>query len=295
MLYGTIEAGGTKMIAGIADEDARIQRSASFPTLAPDETLADLAGFFKGSGITALGIATFGPADVHSTSPRYGTILNTPKIPWQGYPLLQKLQEALSVPCACDTDVNAAVLAEAEMGAAQGLLNCLYLTVGTGIGGGLYCEGSLVHGMLHPEWGHLTLVRHPDDTLERGVCPFHPACAEGLASGPSLAARWGTAAGSLPPGHPAWEIEAFYLAQVCVAAILTVSVQRILLGGGVMGQEQLFPMIRRMVREQLAGYLKTDELDDMESFICRPALYPVSGLIGGALLAKAAVKKQVTQ
>jgi fructokinase len=291
MLYGTIEAGGTKMVAGIADENARILKSASFPTLSPDVTLVNLTGFFAGSGIVALGIATFGPADVHSASPGYGTILNTPKLLWQGYPFLQKLREALGVPCACDTDVNAAVLAEVRMGGAQELSNCLYLTVGTGIGGGLYCQDRLVHGMLHPEWGHLTLARHPDDPLPKGICPFHPGCAEGLASGPSLAARWGAEASALLPGHPAWAIEAFYLAQICVTAILTVSVQRILLGGGVMGQEQLYPMIRAMVKEQLGGYLKTDAMNDMDTFIRRPALYPVSGLVGGALLAAVAGKE----
>ena len=286
MLLGSLEAGGTKMVMGIVDESMKVLSSAVCQTRVPEETLGEIIDFFASESIEALGVASFGPVDVREESPSYGTITNTPKLAWQGFPLLARLREALKVPCAIDTDVNAAALAEATLGAAQGLRNCLYLTVGTGIGGGLMCEGQLVHGMIHPEWGHITLSRREDDPLTRGVCPYHPSCAEGLASGPSLQTRWAVPASELADDHRAWDLEAYYLAQVCLAAVLTVSPQRIMLGGGVMHKAFLYPMIRTYLSSMIGGYLQCEELSNMDSYVCAPALYPNSGLIGAALLAR---------
>ncbi len=286
MLLGTLEAGGTKMVMGLADENGHILRSASCPTRLPEETLPDILAFFRGQRLDALGIATFGPVDLDPLSPRFGNITNTPKLPWRDFPLLKRLQEVLQVPCAIDTDVNGAVLAEVRQGAAQGLHSALYFTVGTGIGGGLMAEGSLVHGLIHPEWGHIILSRHPQDPLTRGVCPYHENCAEGFASGTAMQARWNMPAQAMPDSHPAWDMEAYYLAQICVTALMTVSPQRILLGGGVMHHHALYPMVRRHVSQLLGGYLSSPALLDMDSFIMPPALYPDSGLVGGALLAR---------
>ena len=276
------------MVMALADEQANILRSAACPTRSPEETLPDILAFFAGQDVCALGLASFGPLDVHPASSRYGDILNTPKQAWQNYPLLRRLTEALGVPGACDTDVNAAVLAEVRMGAAKGLSSCLYLTVGTGIGGGLYCENSLVHGLSHPEWGHMLLSPREDDPAPQGFCPFHRGCAEGLASGPALEKRWGVPGSALADSHAAFDLEAWYLAQVCVNAMMTVSPQRILLGGGVMQRSKMLPRIRQYVCQLQNGYLAAPGAEEMETYIQAPALFPVSGLVGAALLAVSA-------
>ncbi len=291
MLLGTLEAGGTKMVMGLADEDCRILKRESCPTRMPEETLADILDFFRPLGIDALGIATFGPVDLRPGSPGFGSIINTPKLAWRGFPLYSRLREALGVPCAIDTDVNGAALAEARMGAVRGLENCVYFTVGTGIGGGVLSGGRLVHGLIHPEWGHTPISRHPEDPLTRGVCPYHENCAEGLAAGPSMQARWGVPAQELPEGHFAWELEAYYLAQLCITAMMTVSPERIVLGGGVMSHASLYPMVREKANQLLGGYLASPTPEEMDAFIVPPALWPDSGLIGGALLAKDMLKQ----
>lgn len=289
MRLGALEAGGTKMVMGIADENMNILRNTTCSTRLPVETMQDIIAFFAKEPIDALGIASFGPVNLDPASETYGSITNSPKLAWRNFPMLKTLSEALNVPIAIDTDVNAAALAEATMGAAKGLRDCIYFTVGTGIGAGLLSEDNLVHGMIHPEWGHVLLARHEDDPLTRGVCPYHSNCAEGFASGPSMQTRWGMPASELPEDHRAWDLEAYYLAQLCLTAMMTVSPSRILLGGGVMHQEALFPLIRNHVTHLLGGYLEHERLNDMDSYICAPALYPDSGLIGAALLAKSAL------
>ncbi len=286
MRLGALEAGGTKMVLGVFDETLTQQSYAALPTLIPEQTIPAVLEFFEQNRVDALGIASFGPVNLRACSDSYGTILNTPKLAWQRYPLLEELKGALGVPCAIDTDVNAAALAECTLGAAKGLLNCLYLTIGTGIGGGLFCEGQLVHGLMHPEWGHMLIARHEDDPLLNGVCPYHPNCAEGFASGPSIQTRWGIPAKDLPPDHRGWELEAFYLGQLCVNALMTVSPEVIILGGGVMHQESLLPMVRQTVLKLINGYIDAEQLPPMEEFIKAPALWPDSGLVGAALLAK---------
>ena len=289
MVLGTLEAGGTKMVMGLSDEDGRIHERASCATRLPEETLADIIAFFKPHNIDALGIATFGPVDLNPSSPTFGSIINTPKLAWRNFPLYQRLKSALGVPCAIDTDVNGAALAEARLGAVKGLDNCVYFTVGTGIGGGVLSGGRLVHGLIHPEWGHVLMNRHPDDPMNRGICPYHENCAEGLAAGPAMQARWGVPAQELPEGHFAWELEAYYLAQLCVDAMMTVSPERIVLGGGVMSRASLLPLVRQKANELLGGYLARPTPAEMDAFIVPPALWPDSGLIGGALMAKEAL------
>ena len=285
MLYGAIEAGGTKMVLCIGDENCNILEQISLPTLTPAETMPLMSDFFKGKGIKALGVGCFGPLDLNPDSPTYGSITSTPKLPWRDYPLIPELEKALGVKCVLDTDVNAAALCEAKMGAAKGLKNCVYITVGTGIGAGVYCEGKLVHGGLHPEWGHMPLQKHPSDPMEKGNCPYHEACLEGLAAGPSIEKRWGVSARELGPDHPAWELEAHYLAQVCAIALTTLATEKIILGGGVMSQTHLFPMIRKKTAELLNGYLQSPNALNLDNTIVPPQCFPVSGLIGSLLLA----------
>jgi len=286
MRFGAIEAGGTKMVMAVADEKLNILIRDSIPTLDPEETTAKMIAFFRENPVDALGIGTFGPIDLNPDSSTYGCITKTPKLAWCNYPLLPRLRDALQVPCGLDTDVNAAALGEVELGAAKGVKNCVYVTVGTGIGGGVYCEGNLVHGQMHPEWGHMLLSPHEDDPMKAGGCPYHKGCLEGMASGPAIEKRWGVSARELPPEHPAWKLEAHYLAQLCVTALMTLAPEKIILGGGVMGQAHLFPMIHEETHRLLNGYLAY--VDDLSTVIVPPACYPDSGLLGSLLLAKKA-------
>ena len=279
------------MVLGVFDARLKLIERESIPTLSPDETIPQIITYFSDTRVDSLGIASFGPINLRAGSAGFGTILNTPKLAWQRVPLLKILQENLGIPCRVDTDVNAAAMAEAVMGAAKGLKNCLYFTVGTGIGGGLYSEGTLIHGLMHPEWGHVLLSRHEDDPLLYGTCPYHPNCAEGFASGPSMQSRWGLPAKDLPRDHRGWDLEAYYLGQLCANALMAVSPEMILLGGGVMHEAQLLPRIRQYVLKMVNGYIDQEQLPAMEDYIKSPALYPDSGLFGAALLAKNSQKE----
>lgn len=292
MLFGALEFGGTKVVLGVFDGKLKLVEQTTIPTKTPEETMPPIIDYFKARCVDALGIAAFGPLNLRKSSLTYGSILNTPKLAWQKYPLLATLREALCLPCAIDTDVNAAALAEAKLGAAKGLKNCLYLTIGTGIGGGLYSEGNLVHGLMHPEWGHILLTRHEEDPMLHGVCPYHPNCAEGFASGPAMQARWGIPGKDLPPDHRGWDMEAYYLGQLCANALMAVSPEMILLGGGVMHEEQLLSRIRQYMLKVVNGYIDQEQLPAMEDYIKSPDLYPDSGLIGAALLAKGTIKRR---
>lgn len=286
MKYGAIEAGGTKFVCGIATENGEILERASYPTETPEETLKNVFAFFKDKDIKAIGVGSFGPIDPNPKSKTYGYITKTPKPNWGDYNLLGELQKVLKVPMAFDTDVNGAALGEATWGIAKGFDNCLYLTIGTGIGGGALVSGKLVHGMLHPEMGHIFLRRHPDDKY-KGKCPYHSDCFEGLAAGPGMEERWGVKCDKLPPGHKAWDIEAYYIAQAVMNYILILSPDKIILGGGVMKQMQLFPLIRKHVKEMLNNYVQTKEiLEDIENYIVYPGLGDNAGLLGAVALAK---------
>lgn len=292
MVLGALEAGGTKMVCSTGDAQGRIFTRESFATTTPEETVPQLIAFFRHAQIGALGVGSFGPVDLHEASPTYGYITSTPKLAWQHYPLLNVLQSALDVPAGFDTDVNAAALGEYTYGAAAGLGSCLYVTVGTGIGAGLVVENQLVHGLLHPEFGHFWLRPHPDDPCPHGFCPYHDGCVEALATGPSIEKRWGTRAELLPPEHPAWSLEAYYLAQMCVTAITVVSPEKIILGGGVMQQMHLFPRIRRHVQEMLGGYLQHRAiLEEIDGYIVPPGLGSNSGVTGALMLAARAAER----
>ena len=261
---------------------------ASFPTTSPQETLEKVCAFFDGKDIDALGIGSFGPIDPDQASPTYGYITTTPKPGWANYNIVGELKKHYDIPMAFDTDVNGAALGEAYFGSARGLDSALYLTIGTGIGGGAIVEGHLVHGLLHPEMGHVRLVRHPQDTFE-GNCPYHQACFEGLASGPAIEKRWGKKGQELAPDHPAWEMEAWYIAQAVSLYILVLSPKKIILGGGVMKQAHLFPMIRRYTLENLNRYVQKDDiLKDIDHYIVYPELGDNAGVIGALALAKKA-------
>lgn len=287
MLYGALEAGGTKMVLAVGNEKGEILEQKSIPTRTPEETMPEIISFFRAKNIDALGVGAFGPVDVVKDSPTYGRILNTPKIAWRQYDLLGTLQEALQVPIGMDTDVNGSCLGEMTYGSAKGLKNVLYLTIGTGIGAGIAVDGKLLHGMLHPEGGHILISKNSHDRA-KSVCPCHDSCLEGLASGPAIENRWGKSAKDLVDNHVVWELESEYIAKGLVSMILLLSPQRIILGGGVMHQEQLFPLIREKVARYLNGYYNTKELEDMDTYIVPASLNGDQGIMGAIRLAQLA-------
>ncbi len=290
-MLGGIEAGGTKFICGIGTgpQDLHIQQ---FPTSSPDVTLSQVIQFFQDvkAGLDGIGVGSFGPIDLHPESPAFGHITSTPKTAWVNFDLVGTLKTALQVPIAFDTDVNAAVLGEARWGAARGLSDAIYLTIGTGIGGGALVGGKVAHGLVHPEMGHLRiphdLVRDPFP----GLCPFHGDCLEGLAAGPAIGARWNAVALTLPPEHPAWALEAQYIAYGLNNLAVTLSPERILLGGGVMQQTHLFTLIRREFSQLLNGYVRHPQLlERLDEFIQPPQLGGRAGILGALVLAEQAI------
>jgi fructokinase len=290
-MVGGMEAGGTKFVCGMGTGPGDLG-VCSFPTGDPQATVEQAIRFFQqpgGTRIEALGIGSFGPLDLDRASASYGSILSTPKRAWQQFDLVGAMARALRVPVAVDTDVNAALLAEARWGAARNTTDCLYLTVGTGIGGGALVNGQLLHGLLHPEMGHIRIPRAQDDVFP-GHCPYHADCLEGLASGPAIEARWGAPAGTLPADHPAWALEARYLALALATWVCTLSPQRIILGGGVMQQEFLFPLIRTGLRDLLNDYIPAPALRSLEHYVVPPALGGQAGVLGAILLGQQAAK-----
>ncbi len=290
MLLGGLEAGGTKMVCAVSDENFNIVDRLVVKTTTPEETMPPMIAFFKKHQIDALGIASFGPLDLDKASKTYGCITATPKLKWCDYPIYDEFKKALQVPIEMDTDVNGAAWAEHVMGAGKGLKSCVYVTVGTGVGGGVVAENKIVHGLVHPEIGHMLLRPLKDDPSQEGFCPYHYACVEGMASGPAIEKRWGKKADQLEETHMAWSLVAEYLAQMCVNMILSFSPQKIILGGGVMQQKHLFPMIRKKTLELLGGYVVHDTiLHHMDAFIVEPGLDTLSGITGALLLAKEAL------
>jgi len=273
--YGGIEAGGTKWVCAVGEGPADL-RLATVPTTTPDETIALAADFFTRNGrVDALGVGSFGPIDVQR-----GLITNTPKAGWANTDVVGKLNSALGVPVAFDTDVNAAALGEHRWGAATGLDTFCYVTVGTGIGGGAMANGRLLHGLVHPEFGHMRIPHDRDRDPFDGVCPFHGDCFEGLASGEAMRARWGRPA-ETNDDAAAWALEAEYLALGLVNVISALSPQRIILGGGVVKQPLLLPLLRTRVSELLAGYIAAPD-------IVAPALGDRAGVLGAIELARQA-------
>jgi fructokinase len=287
--YGGIEAGGTKWVCAAAPSPAELGETVTIPTTTPGETIGRAAAFFDGRDPVALGVGSFGPIDLRRSSPTWGHITTTPKPGWAHVDVVGALVEALGVPVGFDTDVNAAALGEHRQGAAKGLDTFCYITVGTGIGGGAMAEGRLVHGLLHPELGHMRVPHDHDRDPFAGICPFHGDCLEGLASGEAIRARWNRAGEELH-GEPAvWELEADYLALGLVNVICTISPQRIVVGGGVVETPGLLPLVRARVRDLLAGYVAVPELtEDLDSYIVPPALGRLAGVVGALVLAEQA-------
>ena len=299
-IYGAVEGGGTKFVCAVGRGPDRIDAEASFETTTPVETMRRVVDFFreqeaKWGRIATIGFACFGPLDPNPASPRYGQILPTPKPGWSNANVVGMLSESFDVPIVFDTDVNGAALGEWRWGRAQGLQTFIYLTVGTGIGGGAFVEGKLLHGLLHPEMGHL-LIRHDweRDPFE-GACPFHGDCFEGLASGVAIEKRWGMRGNLLEPDHAAWDLEAEYIAQAMTNYTVILSPQRIILGGGVGSVPHLLPKIQRRTRELINGYIQSDViLEDIESYIVHPGLGHRSGVLGALALAEEAAQKRMS-
>jgi len=275
-LYGAVEAGGTKFLVAVGTDPAQPREVERIATSAdPAETMEAVIAYFRARGpLQGIGVASFGPVDFARRA-----IGKTPKLPWQGYPLPGTLERALGVRVELDTDVGAAAFGESLYGAGRGLESFVYITVGTGIGGGAVVHGRTLRGLMHPEMGHLLVRRHMEEPAGfGGVCPFHGGCLEGLASGPALQARWGQRAETLPAGHAAWRLEAHYLAQACFTLACFLSPQRIVLGGGVMQQAELFPMIREELARLANGYLPLPEVV--------PPQLPLPALTGALELAR---------
>ncbi len=283
MRFGALEAGGTKMVCAVGTEEGRILDRVSIPTETPEITMPKLLAYFQDKDIEALGIGCFGPVDLDRKSETYGHIMMTPKLAWRGYDICGYFREGLNVPVGFDTDVNGSMLGESTWGCAKGLDTAIYITVGTGVGVGVLAGGKLLHGMQHPEGGHMLIPARKDDSY-KGKCPSHGHCLEGLAAGPAIEERWGAKGTALADRQEVWELEAYYLAYAITNYIFVLSPQKTIVGGGVMHQEQMFPLVRKKVTEMLGGYLKTKELENMESYIVPPSLHDDQGIMGALKL-----------
>ncbi len=290
-LCGGIEAGGTKFVCAIGTGPEDIRAETRFPTTTPDESLERALVFFREHAslgrLESVGIASFGPVDPDRNSPTYGHITTTPKAGWAWTDIAGVIGTGMGLPVSIDTDVNAAALGENRWGAVRGLDTFVYLTIGTGIGGGGMVGGRLLHGLMHPEMGHMRVPHNFQDDPYVGCCPFHGDCLEGLASGPAIEARWGQRGEDLAPDHPAWKLEAHYLALGIASIALILSPQRVILGGGVMEQPSLLPLIRAELLRVLNGYLQRDEiLSHADQYICAPGLGSRAGVLGALALAQ---------
>ena len=289
-LYGGIEGGGTKFVCAVGASPDDIREEIRFATADPAETLGRAIDFFRGhqarEPLAAVGVACFGPIDPNPRSPNYGYVTTTPKPGWAHTDVVGALTAALGVPVGFDTDVNVAALGEGRWGAAQGLDSYVYLTIGTGIGGGGMINGGLIHGLMHSEMGHMRVPHDWQADPYPGFCAYHGDCWEGLAAGPAIEERWGERGETLPPDHPAWALEAQYLAYGLVNIILVAAPQRLIMGGGVMSQAALFPAISGKVQELLNGYLRVPEvMAEIDGYIVPPALGNRAGVLGAIALA----------
>jgi fructokinase len=287
-MFGAIEAGGTKFVCGIGTGPGDL-KTAQFPTSTPEITLASVTEFFRESKVelAAIGIGSFGPVDINLSSPTYGHITSTPKVGWQNFDLRGTVERALGVPVAFDTDVNGAILAEARWGAARDLDNAIYMTIGTGIGGGALVHGRVLHGLVHPEMGHLHIPHDRARDPFPGICPYHGDCLEGLACGPAMQARWNQPASTLRPEHPGWDLEAHYLALGLMNLAVAFSPQRIIMGGGVMGQAHMVEKLRLEFKKIMNGYIRHPDVNDrLDLYIQAPGLGSLSGILGALVLAE---------
>ena len=294
-MFGAIEAGGTKFICAVGTELSNLKVT-RLPTESAATTVAKAAAFLgeaSGGSLRAVGIGSFGPVDLRPSSPTFGRITSTPKLNWQNFDFVGTIRAALGVPVGFDTDVNAAALGEARWGAAQSISDFIYLTVGTGIGGGAIVNEQILHGLLHPEMGHIQIPHDRQRDPYPGCCPFHGDCLEGLASGPAIQARWGVPAPELPADHLAWALEAHYLALGLANWVCTLSPKRIVLGGGVMQQPCLFPLIRTELLRILNGYVRAAELlENVDQYVIPAQLGNRAGIAGALALAELAFLEQ---
>jgi fructokinase len=292
-LVGGIEAGGTKFICAVGTGPDDIRAEIRIPTTHPEETLGKAIAFFKEQQekyreqLRSLGIACFGPIDLNPHSPTYGFITTTPKPGWKNTNVVGTLRKALNLPVAFEHDVVGAAIGEATWGAAQGLSDFIYITIGTGIGGGILVNGKPIHGLVHPEIGHMRLPHDLKKDPFIGNCPYHGDCFEGLASGPALEKRWGMPGHQLPDDHPAWALEAEYIALAVSNLILTTSPQKVILGGGVMQRSHLFPALRQRVITLLNGYVQASTLlENIDQYLVPPGLGNRSGILGSLAMAQ---------
>jgi fructokinase len=290
-LYGGVETGGTWCVCAVGSGPEDIVAHEQFPTTEPQQTLTRIVEFFRGAPgpLEAVGVGSFGPVDLHPGSPTWGSVTTTPKPGWQHVSVAPVIRDRLGVPVAFDNDVNAAAMGEYRWGAGQGAASLCYLTVGTGIGGGLLVDGHPQHGLVHPEVGHIRVPRDRDADRDgfAGSCPIHGDCWEGLASGPAMATRWGRSPEKLDEDDPAWTIEAEYLALGILSIVLIASPEKVIVGGGVMEHRPLLGMVRRRLRELVAGYLETPLLgDEVDSYLVAPALGDRAGVLGAIALAQ---------
>jgi len=295
-LWGGIEAGGTKFVCAIGAGPDDIRAQTRIATTSPRETIGYAVDFFaeqaqRAGAIDAVGIASFGPVDLRTTASSFGYITSTPKAGWANTDFAGAVGRALQVPVGFDTDVNAAALGEARWGAGRGIDSLVYMTIGTGIGGGGVFDGRLMHGLIHPEMGHMRIPHDRAADPFPGCCPYHGDCFEGLACGPAMAERWGQPSETLPANHPAWAQEARYIALALVNVICTLSPERIILGGGVMASAHLFPLVRAEVQSLLADYVQSPAItENIADYIVAPGLGDRSGVLGAMALAERAAK-----
>ncbi len=290
-LFGGIEAGGTKFVCAVGTNPGDLRDKFRFETTTPTETIDKLIEYFKEQNkrekILAIGIGSFGPVDLKKKSSTYGYITSTPKIKWQNTNFYGKIKEAFNIPVGFDTDVNAAALGEHQWGAAKDVSDFIYITIGTGIGGGGMINGGFLHGLVHPEMGHIFIPHDKKADPYEGICPFHKNCFEGLASGTAIRDRWGESGEKLGKDHPAWKLEANYISLAVINYICTLSPERIILGGGVMKQEQMLPLIHKNIKRFLNDYIKAPEItDNIEKYIVLPELGDNAGVLGAIALAE---------
>ena len=291
MILGAVETGGTKINCAIGDEKGNILKSIRIATNSPEKCIPEILDFFLTYRVDSIGIGSFGPLELHRDSPTYGSITATPKPGWRNYPIVSVFKKKLGVPVGFDTDVNAALLGELTYGNIRNIENAVYLTIGTGIGGGVISNGKLLHGMLHPEIGHIPVRVHEGDNYS-GKCPYHSSCLEGMASGPAIAERWGKPGEQLRDKSEVWDLEAWYIAQACAICMMTLSPQIIILGGGVMENTILFPLIREKTLQFINGYLPCKEIENLEQYIVPASLNGLQGIKGCIKLALDALEEQ---
>lgn len=295
-LLGGVEAGGTKFICTVGDATGKIRERIRIPTTIPEETIPKVIEFFqeihKLTPLSAIGIASFGPLDLNPQSPTYGYITTAPQPGWAYYDFVGALKKVFSLPIGFDTDVNGAAIGEARWGSGKELDTIVYWTVGTGIGAGGIISGKMMHGLIHPEIGHITIPHNKEEDPFSGICPYHGNCLEGLASGSAMMKRWNVdSAVDIPEDHKAWDLEAKYLGYAMANCILSISPQKIIIGGGVMKKPGLLPKVRQKTLTVLNGFIKHKSiLEDIDNYIVAPGLGDNSGVLGAIALAEEALK-----